>query len=96
MFNPVLFTNDHKVELIIKQHKNENDVINFDQLYQSFSPVFPVKLLKKTPDFEYFIQNKNLSDQLKLHFQELSILNFKPTLLQIVLNEISIQKSHCI
>lgn len=55
-----------------------------------------LNLIKKKHDFEYQIKNQNLLEQLKFRVQEYAVLNFKPILLQIVINEISIQKSHCI
>jgi hypothetical protein len=89
-------SNDYNIELIITQNQNENDVINFDQLGQSFSFDKPVQFYKGTFNFECNIQKENLLDQLKFRIQEHTVLNYKSILLQIVINEISIQKSHFI
>lgn len=89
--------NNYNIELpLIAQNKFDNESIDYNQLKQSFSLCKPVRLYKKNHKFNYQTNNQNALEQIKFRDQKHNILNFKSTLLQIVINEISIQKSHCI
>ncbi len=88
--------NDIKIELLLTQNQYEYDSIDFDQLKQSFSLYETVTSYKKSQKFVYQINNQNSLEQLKFNAQKHTILRFKPILLQIVINEILNQKSHCI
>ncbi|MGB5382576.1 MAG: hypothetical protein WBN19_01900 [Lutimonas sp.] len=87
-------TTDHNIELLLTQ--KQNDTIDFNQFKQSFSLNKPVVSYEKNQKFDHLINNKNSSEQLKFNIQNNNALSFKPILLQIVINEISILKSHCI
>ena len=88
--------NDYKIELLLTQNQYKYDSIDFNQLKHSFSLYKTVTSYKKNKKFVYKINNQNSLDQLKFNTQKHTIISFKPILLQIVINEILIQKSHCI
>ena len=84
--------NDNKIELLLTQNQYEYYSIDFNQLKQSFSPYETIRSHKKNQKFVYQINNQNSLEQLKFNTQKHTILNLKPILLPIVLNEILIQK----
>jgi len=86
----------NNIELIITLTHPVNDSIDFEQLKQSNSFYKPETFYNKKHNFYNQINNKNLLEQINFNAQKYTVLNFKPTLLQILINEISIQKSHCI
>ena len=88
--------NDYNIELLLKQNQYEYDSIDFNQLKQSFSLYKTVTSYKKNQKFDYQINNQNSLEQQKFNTQKHTIQSFRPILLQIVINEILIQKSHCI
>lgn len=88
--------NAYNIELLISKNKHEKNAINFKCLKQSISSKVPVISYLKNEKFEYKINIQNALDQLKHSTQKQSVLYFKSILLQIVINDISIQKSHCI
>ena len=94
IINQESLATDHKIELLLTQY--ENEIIDFNQFKQSFSLYKSLASYKENQKFDYLINNKNLSEQLKLITQNNTALSFKPILLQILINEISILKSHCI
>jgi hypothetical protein len=89
-------TNDNKIELLLTQNQHEYYSIDFNQLKQSSSQYETVTSYKKSQKFVYQINNQNSLEQLKFNTQKHTVLSLKPILLRIVINEILIQKSHCI
>lgn len=89
-------TNDNNVELILTAQQLTNDSIHFDQFTHFFSSCEPKSFYKKTLKFKHQISNQNLLLQQRFCKQKHIALNFKADFLQITINEISIQKSHCI
>jgi len=88
--------NIHKTELLLTQNQYDYDTIDFNQLKLSFSLYETVASYKKNQKFVYQINNQNTLEQLKFNTQKHTVLSFKPILLQIAINEVLIQKSHCI
>lgn len=89
-------TNEDNIELLLTQNQYEYNAIDFSELEHSFFLYKPVAYYKKKQKFDYQINTFNSLEHLKFNIQNHTVLNFKPSLLQIVINEISIQKSHCI
>ena len=88
--------NNYSIELLIEQNQDQNDTVSYKHLSQSFSLHEVGTIFKKNPKFEYRINTYCSLEQITFSSQNRTALSYKPILLQISINEISIQKSHCI
>lgn len=97
IINTSSFSNSYTTELLctINQY-HEYNVTGFKQIevpFLSYLPKAYYKILQKT---DYQIHTQNVLYFLKFNSQKLISISLKTTILQIVINEISIQNSHCI
>lgn len=90
--------NSHKVELLlVTENTSENDTINFNQLKKSF-PLNTLVTIADQDNKKINCQIKNQNTLLRIVFrlQQHQNLKFKDALLQKLINEISIERLHCI
>jgi hypothetical protein len=89
--------NDFNIELLIANSQYKNKPIDFvDQLNQTIEVNQPIYNFNKIHDFENQIDTQNSLIHLKIRTRKFVVLNYTSILNKIVLNEISIQKFHCI
>jgi len=81
---------NNPITLVLTQNTKVSNAITFRQAIHTSTPTI------KKPDFSPLIKNTQILAQLKYRTQNQLTLDFKTTRLQIVLNDISIQKNHCI
>ena len=86
-------TNDYTIARVFTHDQSISNAVTLHKVTHSFSVC---KSTISIHQFEHHLRTQNLLNQLQLSTQNHMILGLKPILLPIVLNEVSIQKSHCL
>lgn len=89
---PITTNNPISVELVWSQSKTENDAFKIHQI----TLLNAQTQYKKSIDYDYLIEYEKRHNYSRFCIQKQSVLKYKSSLLKIVLNDISIVKSHCI
>lgn len=97
IINTSSFSHRDTIELLRTPNQyHEYNVTDFKQIEASFLSYLPKSSYKTLQKPNYQIYTQNVLYFLKFNSQKLISISLKTAVLQIVLNEISIQKSHCI
>ncbi|MCF7559994.1 hypothetical protein L3X39_05035 [Sabulilitoribacter multivorans] len=89
---PITTNNPIGIELVWSQSKTENGVFKIHQI----ASLNAQTQFKRSIDYDYLIENEKRLNYSRFCIQSQSVLRYKSSLLKIVLNDISIVKSHCI